>query len=84
MRKRSSLWLVGFVLLGVLALSVMVILLGGRESQSMPSADSYNPSGTAAMAELLRREGFNVEVDSYKRPRLKENDTAIEKMKAHL
>ena len=32
MRKRSSLWLVGFVLLGVLALSVMVILLGGREA----------------------------------------------------
>lgn len=77
MRKRSSLWLVGFVLLGVLALSVMVILLGGRESQSMPSADSYNPSGTAAMAELLRREGFEVVVDKYKRPRLQENDTAI-------
>lgn len=77
MRKRSSLWLVGFVLLGVLALSVMVIMLGGRESQTMPSADSYNPSGTAAMAELLRREGFNVEIDNYKRPRINENDTAV-------
>lgn len=56
---------------------ILVITLGRRESEAFPSAASYNPSGVAALAELLRREGYQVRADSLTTPSLAPGEVPI-------
>jgi hypothetical protein len=63
--------------LGLLVLSACLIALGRRESEAFPATDSFYPSGTAALHDLIARQGFQVAVDRRPNPRLGKNDVAI-------
>ncbi len=75
MRQLIPWW--GWGLLILLATSACLISLGQSEDMTKPVASSYAPSGTAALAELLREQGFTVVVDSGTHPKLRANDLAL-------
>lgn len=77
MKRHASIWTVAFTLAALLAIATGVIALGGRESQATPSSASFRPSGTAAFAELLRRSGYEVRIESAVKPRLALDDVPI-------
>ncbi|AIE88126.1 DUF4350 domain-containing protein [Fimbriimonas ginsengisoli] len=77
MKRLRSLPSFVWVLLGLLAISSSILSLGQRDDTAKPSADSYSPSGTAALAELLKRNGYDVRIDRHPRPRLASNDVAV-------
>lgn len=75
--KRNRVWAFGWALFGLLALSGTLLYLGQREGIPQPSADSYNPSGSRALAELLRQSGYSVKVERSSKPVLQKSDLAI-------
>lgn len=75
--KKGRLWMLGWVLLGLLFVAGGLLYLGKREGVAQPSAESYNPSGSRALAELLRRSGFEVKVDRTSKPKLEKSDLAV-------
>lgn len=66
-----------WVLLGLLGLSAFMLSLGQRDLFANPAMTSYGPSGTSALAQLLRDRGHLVEVDRRPRPKLGANDVAL-------
>ncbi len=68
---------VAWILLGLLAISAALISLGTTDMSSSPSATSYTPSGTAALAELLTQSGYQVRISNSVRPNLQPGDLAI-------
>jgi len=70
-------WAFGWALLGLLVLSGGLLYLGQREGVPQPSADSYNPSGSRALAELLRQSGFRVRVERSSKPTFEKSDLAV-------
>lgn len=66
-----------WILLGLLAISAGIVSLGQRDVRAFPSAESTSPSGTAAFAEVLRRQGYRVDVDMRPRPALAPGDVAV-------
>jgi hypothetical protein len=77
MKARSPLITIAIALTGVLIIAVGMIALGEHESESYPSAQSYLPSGTAALGELFRRSGYQVVVDTGATPSLQKGDLAV-------
>lgn len=75
--KRGALPAFVWVLGGLLALGWLALALGRAEGAAMPSADSRAPSGLAAFAELLRREGYRVRIDRLAKPKLAPDEVAI-------
>ncbi|MFW5698010.1 MAG: hypothetical protein ACOCX1_05590, partial [Fimbriimonadaceae bacterium] len=68
----------GALLLAAVLLVAGLLLFADRdESQSFPSAQNALPSGTAAFAELLRRDGFNVEIARSRRFSPQQGDLVI-------
>lgn len=57
-----------WVLLALLLVSTVIFLFGRSDAATKPGAESTLPSGTAAFAELLRRNGFKVEIEFNPRP----------------
>ncbi len=51
-----------WILLVVMAVGAAAILLNQPSTNISPLSSSYSPGGAAAFAELLRREGYNVEI----------------------
>ncbi len=72
-------WLpnLGWVLLGLLIIAGVLISAGRDETTASPKASSYYPSGTAAFAELLRRNGFSVSIDRSETPRVGAGDLVV-------
>lgn len=62
---------------GLLVLTAALVLFSRSEGASRPSAVNTRPSGMAAFAELLRRDGFEVVFDRSSRPELRATDLAI-------
>lgn len=77
MKRWGGFWTVGWVLFGLLAISMGMILLGKEELATDPSANSYGPSGTRAFAELLRIRGYEVEVSTSSHATTKPVDLAL-------
>lgn len=75
--KKSRLWALGWVLLGLMVLAAGSLYLGRRDAVAKPSADSYSPSGGRALAELLRRSGFPVRIERSSRPRLHREEVVL-------
>jgi hypothetical protein len=65
-----------WALVGLLGLASILLSLGQRELFARPAADSFAPSGTSALAELLKRD-HSVAVDRRPRPQLSSNDVAV-------
>ncbi len=68
---------IAWVGLALLALASIMLSLGKRETQSFPAADSFAPSGAAALAALLQQQGYQVDVDRSLRPKLAQDDLVI-------
>lgn len=68
-----------FVLAGLvlLAVSAMVVYSGRAESRIFPSAWNTKPTGTAAFAELLKLQGYEVRVERSAKPKFSSGDTVI-------
>src|SRR5205085_356033 len=69
--------LIAWIGLGLLAISAMLLTIGTRDTESFPAADSYSPSGTAALSHLLEQNGYRVAIDRRIRPQLAPGDVAI-------
>ena len=76
MRKRSLPQYV-YVLLGLLVLAMVILNLGQPDTSMRPAADSYDPAGPRAFAELLQRNGFSVVVERSKTPKLRSDDVVF-------
>jgi hypothetical protein len=77
MKRRSPVMTVAWVLVALLGLVVGFAALGQRDTTTNPDPSSYRPSGTAALAELLRRTGRTVSIDPSTRPKLSKSDVVI-------
>jgi len=77
MKNRSPLITVALALVGLLLVAMGLIALGSKETKAFPSANSFEPSGASAFAELLRRSGYRVEIDTLPVPKLRPGDLAI-------
>ncbi len=77
MRKKRGLPKIIWVGVALLGVSAALLTLGSRDNFPHPTTTSYSPSGTAAFAELLRRQGLNVSADLSAKPRLAPGDLAI-------
>lgn len=68
---------IAWVLLGLLGLTATMLMLGQREAKAFPSIASYGPSGTSALAELLRRQGYRVEQTRRLEPDVQSGDLLL-------
>lgn len=66
-----------WVMLGLLGLTAGFLMLGQRETSSKPTITSFGPSGTAALAELLRQEGYRVVQTRESRPKLNSSQLLV-------
>lgn len=66
-----------WILLGLLGLSAFMLSLGQRDIEANPTTVSYAPSGTSALAQLLKSQGYRIRVDRRPRPKLETGDLAL-------
>ncbi len=64
-------------MLGLLVLATGLLLIGRSDSRANPSISNYGPSGLAAWAELLRRDGYQVRLERDPTPRFKEGEVVF-------
>ncbi|MEQ1823200.1 MAG: DUF4350 domain-containing protein [Fimbriimonadaceae bacterium] len=64
-------------LIGILFLAGVLLTLGRIDETSKPSANSYGPSGTSALASLLKKRGYSVRIDNRVNPVLDQDETAV-------
>ena len=64
-------------LLGLLVLATGLLLVGRSDQTANPSISNYGPSGLAAWAELLRRDGYRVRIEADPTPRFKRGDVVF-------
>ncbi len=74
---KRSLWSIGWVLVGLLAIAALVISAGNSDLYGKPEADSFRPYGTAALFTLLKEKGYNVDIDRSAHPSPQAGDVAI-------
>ncbi len=65
------------ILLGMLAISTIIITSGRQSSTTWPSVSSTRPSGTAALSELMKSEGWSVEVDRSHKPKAGDGELVV-------
>jgi hypothetical protein len=68
---------IAWVGLAILAVAAILLSLGQRETVSFPAADSFAPSGSAALADLLEQQGYKVAIDRSLRPKLAKGDLVL-------
>lgn len=66
-----------WILIGLLIISASILTLGRSDNTARPEGDSFSPSGTSALVELLRRSGYEVRVDRRSRPRIAKDEVAV-------
>ncbi|HLK16142.1 MAG TPA: hypothetical protein VKT78_15160 [Fimbriimonadaceae bacterium] len=64
MKSGSSLVRLAWVFLGLLLIGSVAFELGRPNTEEQPYASSFDPSGAAAFAELLRQDGYSVQIDT--------------------
>jgi hypothetical protein len=74
---RAGLPTVVWVLVALLLGSALLMLVGAPDERFLPTAGNYAPSGTAAFAELIRRDGYQVAVDTAPKPVARPGDLQI-------
>jgi len=74
---RGWLFSVGWILVGLLCVSGLLISAGSQDQTTHPSPLSYTPSGTMALADLLRSRGYRVKIDPSTTPSLGKNQVAL-------
>ncbi len=68
----------GVIILVVIMLTLMAIFSFSRTDETVfPSSQRFTPGGTAALAELLRADGYQVSFDLANHPVVKKNQLAI-------
>lgn len=77
MTKSKSIITIAFVLLGLLVVSAVSLTLGRNETRTFPSASSYGPSGAKAFSELLRQQGYRVDISMHPTPYLSQGDVLV-------
>lgn len=77
MKKSRGLPQFVFVLLGLLGLAMLLLSVGKSDDQAKPAADSYEPSGLRAFAELIKRQGYEPIVDRSSHPAIRPGDVVI-------
>ncbi len=65
------------VLVGILALSAVILNAGQQDAEARPEAASSSPSGVAAFVGLLRERGIPYSVDTNTEPDLKPGDIPV-------
>ncbi len=76
--KPSDLKLTVLVLLALLVVAAAMLLMARRDSRAMPSIANTGPSGLAAFAELLRRDGYVVVQNRDEYPKFERDDVVVE------
>lgn len=74
---KSWIFSTGWVLVGLLCISALLISAGSQDQQTHPSPVSYSPSGASALVELLRQRGYTVTVDPSMNPKIGQKDVAL-------
>jgi hypothetical protein len=74
---RRSIPKIAWLLLGILALAASLISLSKRQEAADPRIDSYAPSGLAAFADLLRQNGYKVDLTLSNAPRFRPGDVVV-------
>lgn len=64
MKKRRNWMTIAWTLFGMLVVSGVLMSLGHSETNSFPSASSFEPSGTRAFYELLSSQGYDVRAET--------------------
>ncbi len=77
MIRKRGLPSIVWILLGLLAVSALVMALGNHDLDTNPSTAYYGPSGSAALRELLDREGIPTKVDLRSQPELGAHDIVV-------
>lgn len=75
--KSGRWWAAGWAMLGLLIVVGGLMVVGRDEARSRPSALSYSPSGSRALAELLEQSGFKVRIERRTSPALSNRQLAI-------
>jgi len=68
---------IALALLALMGLSFVLLVFAKDEKRTNPTVESTYPSGLAAFAELLRRDGYVVKLDKKPRPQLDSGDLVI-------
>jgi len=66
-----------WVLLGLLAIAAGILTIGQRDTEADPTATSFSPSGTSALAAVFKKAGYTVRVDTRSHPKLASNEVAV-------
>lgn len=74
---KTALPIIGWCLLGMLVIAAGLLSAGRKELVAYPAADSYSPSGTAALFSLLSARGYRVSIDRSPRPDVGPGDVAV-------
>ena len=75
--RKSGLPSIVWVLLGLLGMAACLLTLGQQDNLAEPASNSYGPSGTSALAEVLRHQGMQVETSNASNPRLLSEDVEV-------
>ncbi|MBX3112912.1 MAG: hypothetical protein KF857_13010 [Fimbriimonadaceae bacterium] len=68
---------IALALLALMGLSFVLLVFAKEEPRTSPTIESTYPSGLAAFAELLRRDGYQVVLDKRPRPRFTAGDLVV-------
>ena len=77
MKRFGPLVAIALAMVGILFIASALLALGHAETGTRPEADSYSPSGAAAFADLLRRNGYDVRIDRTSYPALQPTDLVV-------
>lgn len=64
-------------LLGLILLACALLTVGQSDNAMSPAADSYEPAGTRAFAELLAKQGYKTITDRSRKPEIRPGDLVI-------
>ena len=77
MKSGSTVVRMAWILLGLLAVGSAAFELGRPKTNEQPYASSFDPSGAAAFAEMLRQDGYQVQISTLLPASLRSNVLAI-------
>ena len=77
MKSGAGVVRLAWILLGLLAIGSAAFELSTPQTKEEPYASSFDPSGSSAFVELLRRDGYQVQIDTVQPPSVRNGALAI-------